>query len=328
MISSMPFFLCFLPSKFIDLSNQSFEILDQNTFPCSNNSTLQYISLAYNRIQFVNRTFNNWLMIDLTSNYLLQFPYSLFSTAVQLRAEIQQDLRLSSNNLTEFDLFFYTYSNVHIDFQSNPFSTIRNTQKRSLANQSLISNLTFSNSVKFVINDILAQDYNACQTSSFRELIQILERMETDQLTIEIECQCSSFYLKESYRLLNSSAYITDRFSCANSSNFNQTQFESLTESMCSSNIVLSTNRLCQFTSSTSTSTLSQSSDKNYLLAVVLGSVLSCVGVLLSVGVVLAAIHFKRRAAKRKEFGAEQSGNSSWINDLSAVYETELSCRL
>ena len=254
-ISALTAFLCVLPSTSIDLSNQSFHILDTNTFPCTLNNTLRYINLAYNQITFVNLTLTNWIMIDLTSNDLSQFPYSLFNASGSIaRASTEQSLYLASNNLTEFDLFIYTYSDVQIDLRNNPFVTssngynsLRNIQKQSLTNRSISTNITFSNQLRFLINDVVAQDYNACDKSLFNTLILIFERMKNDGLIIEIECQCSSFYLKEYFRLLNSSELITTRYQCSNSSSLNRTEFESLTESTCLSNIAASSDRLCQF---------------------------------------------------------------------------------
>lgn len=252
-IAKLPFYLCVLPSTSIDLSNQSFRILDRNTFPCTLNSTLRYINLSYNQIILVNLTLINWIVMDLTSNNLPHFPYDLFNNNLA-RAVTQQTLRLSSNNLTEFDLFICTYTNILIDLRNNPFiqssngyNIIRNDQKQSLTNEPASLNLILSNQLRFLINDEIAQNYNACDSRSFNILIQIFEYMNNNNMIIEIECQCSSFYMKEYYRLYNSSTFITDQFPCSNSSMLNQTQFESLTETNCLSNIVLSSDKLCQF---------------------------------------------------------------------------------
>ncbi|CAF3380324.1 unnamed protein product [Rotaria sp. Silwood1] len=69
--------LCSLPSNSIDLSNQSFWILNSHTFPCSSNNTVQNINLAYNQINTVTLTLSNWILIDLTSNNLPQLPYTM-----------------------------------------------------------------------------------------------------------------------------------------------------------------------------------------------------------------------------------------------------------
>jgi hypothetical protein len=196
-------------------------------------------------------------MMDLTSNNLSNFPYDLFSNNNNLaRAATQKTLHLASNNLTDFDLFICTYTNTFIDLRNNPFiktsngyNVIRNDRKQALTNEPLSSNLILSNQLRFLINDEIAQNYNACDSRSFNILIQIFEYMENNRMIIEIECQCSAFYMKEYYRLYNSSELITERFRCSNSSIFNQIQFESLTETNCSSSIVLSADKLCQFSS-------------------------------------------------------------------------------
>ncbi|CAF3385607.1 unnamed protein product [Rotaria sp. Silwood1] len=170
--------LCSLPSNSIDLSNQSFWILNSNTFPCSSNNTVQNINLAYNQINTVTLTLSNWILIDLTSNNLPQLPYTL--------------LRSNQNAI----------SNTTINLENNPFSKtingyhiINNYEKKSLLNGPVSTNIIRSNQMRFLLNDQIAQNYNACKSKSLNYLIDIFEQY---------------------FRLFNSSEKITNRFSCSN----------------------------------------------------------------------------------------------------------------
>ncbi len=253
--SQLPAYLCSLPSTSIDLSNQSFSILDQNTFPCLVSSTLQTINLAYNHIFMVNLTLSNWLLIDLTANNLTQFPYTLVSSNTLVsRVVSQRTLLLQSNKITQFDLFLYTYANTIINLQNNPFSKttngyniLNNYQKQSLRSEPVSTSVILPGQMRFLLNDLIAQNYNTCDTQSLSYLLDIFQRMKTDNITVEIQCDCSTVYIKEYYGLINPTGSITTLFSCSSISSLSATQFASLTETNCSSNTTLSSDRLCQF---------------------------------------------------------------------------------
>ncbi|CAF4608268.1 unnamed protein product, partial [Rotaria sp. Silwood2] len=256
-LSQLPVYLCSLPSNSVDLSNQSFYVLNSTTFPCSSNTTVQNINLAYNKINTVGLTLSNWLLIDLTSNNLTQLPYSLLRSnqnSISSRQLSKRTLLLSSNQLYQFDLFAYTYADTYINLENNPFfipingyHTINNYEKQSLLNGPISTSVILTNQMRFLFNDQIAQNYNACESKSLNYLIDIFERIKTNNSTVEIECQCSSIYIKEYFRLYNSSGKITNRFSCSNISSLTVTQFEALTETDCLSNITLSSSGLCQF---------------------------------------------------------------------------------
>ena len=257
----MPAYLCRLPSTTIDLSNQLFRVLDRDTFPCLANGTLRRILIRNNQIGLVNLTLNTWILIDLSNNRLTQFPYSLFSsTDATLRSSTpQRTLLLLSNNFTEFDLIIYTWLNTFSDVGNNTFGRssngyhlLKNVQRQAVLAGSTLTNVSLPNDLRFLINDETAQNYGTCDSQALRTLIEILRSMKGNGATVDIECQCSSFYLKKYFPLLNSSTgQITALFSCANSSLLNGTQFESFTEAACASNFALSSSRLCQFSSST-----------------------------------------------------------------------------
>jgi hypothetical protein len=253
--SQLPTYLCSLPSTSIDLSNQSFVILDQNTFPCSASSTLQTINLAYNQIITVNLTLSNWILIDLTSNNLTQFPYTLVNSNTLIsRVLSQRNLLLQSNQITQFDLFIYTYANTIINLQNNPFSKttngyniLNNYQKQSLRSEPVSTSIILPSQMRFLLNDPIAQNYNTCDTQSLNYLLDIFQRMKNDNITVEIQCDCSTVFIKEYFQLINPTGLITNLFSCSSISSLTATQFQSLTDTDCSSNIALSSNRLCQF---------------------------------------------------------------------------------
>ncbi len=256
-ISQLPNYLCILPSTSIDLSNQSFSILSNNTFPCSSYSTLRNINLARNDIYIVNLIYSNWLLFDLTSNNLTQLPYSLLNlnqTGRSSRVSLQRTLYLPFNQLTQFDLFVYTYPNTIIDIENNPFpkttngyNIINNYQNRSLRSGPVSTSVFVPNQMRFLLNDQIPQNYNTCDSSSIIYLIEIFQSMQNNNITVDIECQCSSIYTKEYLYLYNSSEIITNLFSCSNTSSLNATQFENLNETDCLTNITLSSSRLCQF---------------------------------------------------------------------------------
>jgi hypothetical protein len=225
------------------------------TFPCSSINTLQNINLAYNQISIVNVTILNWVLIDLSSNNLTQLPYSILSTSARsARLISQRTLLLISNRLTQFDLFAYTYANTNINLLNNPFlkslngyDTINNTQSQPLLSGPVSGNITLPSQMRFLLNDQIPQNYDTCDSSSLINLLQIFARMQNSNVTVEIECQCSSFYLKAYFYLLNSTVKITDQFPCSNKSSLTAAQFENLNETDCLGNITLSSTGLCAF---------------------------------------------------------------------------------
>jgi hypothetical protein len=258
--SELPSLLCVLPSRSIDLSNQSFTIFDSRTFPCESFSTFQTINLAFNRIRDVSLVWTSWSTIDLTSNLLAQFPYSIFQNNLKQNiiretlVRTQRTLLLTSNTIDRFDLSIYTYATTHVDLRMNPFQIstngyhiVDNYLNRSLPVMNISTTVAFPNSMRFLIDDRVAQEYGSCDSRSLNTFVTIFERIKLNDTIVDIECQCSSFYVKEYFKLLNRSARITDRFSCSRLSALAAEQFESLSEADCQSNIVLSSRRLCEF---------------------------------------------------------------------------------
>ncbi|CAF4803716.1 unnamed protein product [Rotaria socialis] len=333
-VSELPAYLCSLPSNTIDLSNQSFSILNSTTFPCSSNNTVQNINLAYNQVNVVNLTLSNWISIDLTSNNLAQFPYSLFDSnesTISSTLLSPRTLSVSSNQLTEFDLFVYTYADTNTNLQNNPFSTtldgytiINNYQKRSLVIGSLSANVMLPNQMRFLLNDQVAQDYNTCTSNSLNYLIAIFEQIKSSNSSaVDIECDCSSIYIKEYFNSLNSSDKITNRFQCSNTSSLTIIQFENLTETNCLSNITLSPNRLCQF-ARLATSTVSNSNASGQSLSIILGSVLGSLGFLLLLAIIIGACYYIRKSSIKNARIVSYPNNSRYTdnNRLDAHIQT------
>ncbi len=196
-------------------------------------------------------------MIDLTSNNLTQLPYTLLNSNQKItstRQLSQRNLLLQLNKLTQFDLFIYTYANTYVNLENNSFSKtsngyniIHNYQNQSLHTGPVSTNIILPDQMRFLLNDQIAQNYNTCDSYSFNYLIEIFQYMKNSNITVEIQCDCSSIYIKEYFSLLNSSEKITNLFSCSNISSLTITQFESLIETDCLENITLSSDTLCQF---------------------------------------------------------------------------------
>ena len=192
--------------------------------------------------------------MDLRSNSLVNFPYNLFPALINQPA-VQRTLILSSNNISQVDLFFYTYANTSIQLRGNLFSmssngyhVLNNYQNRSLRNGALSASVLLPDGMRFLLNDQIAQNYDTCTSQSLNYLVDIFNRMKNSNATVEIECQCSSFYLKEYFKMMSSSrTTITSQFACSRASELSAEQFENLTETMCSSIIALSASRLCEF---------------------------------------------------------------------------------
>ncbi|CAF1124213.1 unnamed protein product, partial [Adineta ricciae] len=309
-ISELPSYLCSLPSARIDLSNQSFVILDKDTFPCSTYNTLQYINLTDNPISFVNLTYTNWTVFDLSSNNLTQLPYTLLNvnqSSIQPRDSTSRTLDVSSNQISQLDLFAYTYPSTSINLESNSFTkttngynVIKNVQQKSLRSGPVSSNVDLPSQSRFLVNDQLAQNYNTCDSRTLINLINILQYMKNDGVTVELECQCSSIYLSEYLLLYNSSDKLTSRFSCSNTSSLNQAQFDSLAESDCLNNITLSSDRLCQFASRVSLAASSPSSDNGRLLAIILGSILGSIAFIALLALLICCLCRKRKKSPEK----------------------------
>ena len=130
-ISSLPPYLCSLPSHEIDLSYQAFTTLTNQTFPCLD--WFHKVNLAHNNLASVNMPSGNFTTLsylDLSSNRLTTLPYSILTpTPSSLRY-----LDLRNNLITSIDLFLYTLRNITVDLRGNPInsSSIINPQNVTL----------------------------------------------------------------------------------------------------------------------------------------------------------------------------------------------------
>ncbi|CAF0841707.1 unnamed protein product [Rotaria sordida] len=100
-------------------------------------------------------------------------------------------------------------------------------KKQSLLNRPISTNVILPNQMRFLLNDQISQNYNVCNSKSLNYLIDISERIKNKY-----------------FHLFNSSRKITNQFSCSNISSLKITQFKTLSEIDCISNITLSSSFL------------------------------------------------------------------------------------
>jgi hypothetical protein len=242
-ISSLPQYLCSLPSRQIDLSYQSFTVLDDSTFPCLD--WFNRVTLSHNNITSVNMAsgnFTNLNYLDLSSNRLTVLPYSiLHPTPTSLHY-----LDLRNNSITSIDLFLYTLKNITVDLRDNPISnsSIINTQNVTLpsgntTNSTVIIDFpsTVSNST-YILNDQTALVAGTCNSAAVLQLLSILHMTFN---TIVLDCSCASINLKEIF--LRSGANILNTVNCSNPTD--AATFTGLSMSSCASVAVNFTQGLC-----------------------------------------------------------------------------------
>lgn len=231
LISSLPAYLCALPSKQIDLSYQAFTTLTDATFPCLD--SFNTVSLAHNQITSVNMAsgnFHNLMSLDLSSNLLTSLPYSILRpTPTSLHY-----LDLRNNSLTSIDLFIYTLKNITVNLANNPIngSSIINPQNATLTGNGTSSvNVTFPSSVTnstTIIQDSIIESLFPCAVSF--SLIQSTLNNLRIATNAKLLCTCASYGLSHLYSLNGFS--ITKIFTCSNATNL-QT-FSNLNNVTCS----------------------------------------------------------------------------------------------
>jgi len=228
-ISSLPSYLCSLPSGKIDLSYQSFTTLTDATFPCLDSFT--QVILSYNDLTSVNISngnFQNLTILDLSSNRLTSIPYSiLHPTPTSLRY-----LNLQNNSITSIDLFVYTLKNITINLADNPInsSSIINPENVTLENGTSTVNITYPSSVTnstIIVQDSLVASFIAC--TSFTSIRSFLLNLKTASSNVVLLCTCASFSLKQLYQA--NGFNINNDFSCSIPSD--EKIFQSLTSTSC-----------------------------------------------------------------------------------------------
>ena len=245
LISSLPLYLCSLPSHTIDLSSQAFTTLSDTTFPCLN--WFYKVTLSSNNITSVNMAsgnFTNLTSLDLSSNPLTLLPYSILNpTPTSLRY-----LDLRNDSITYIDLFLYTLKNITINLDGNPInsSDILNPQNVTLptgtgngTNQTVT--ITFPGNVNnstIIIQDSIAVTYGLC--NSLQTLRGDLLNLRSTVSNFVLDCTCASFNLKELYR--KNGLNITNDFPCSITSQ--TTSFYALSTTSCP-NAISFTSGLC-----------------------------------------------------------------------------------
>jgi hypothetical protein len=269
-ISSLPLYLCSLPSREIDLSYEAFTTLSDATFPC-----LDYflkVRLAYNQITSVNITngnFKNLTALDLSSNYLTMLPYTILNpTPTSL-----DYLDLRNNSIRYLDLFLYTRKNITILLDNNPInsSDIINPQNVILGNvTNATTNITFSSNVTtstIIITDSIAVTYGLC--NNFQTLRNLLLDLRSQGFTVYTDCSCNSVYTRNLYQA--NGLNITNDFSCSLKAQI--TSFYALNTSSCDNgtNIFLTglcINEVCLITFHFSLKNLNKSIKKGKLRSI------------------------------------------------------------
>ncbi|CAF3355816.1 unnamed protein product [Rotaria sp. Silwood1] len=242
-ISSLPSYICSLPSHDIDLSFQSFTILNDETFPCLD--WFRSVSLANNQMTSVNMrsgNFTNLTLLDLSSNQLTGIPYSiLIPTPSSLRF-----LDLRNNSITSIDLFLYTLKNITIDLRDNPIniSSIINPLNVTLPlanNTNSTTIITFPSSVTnstYIFNDQTALTAGTCNRYAVLAYRNTLQSVYNNIL---LDCTCASINLKEIF--LRNQSDITQDFTCSNGTS--TVSFNALTILSCGSATLNFSSGLC-----------------------------------------------------------------------------------
>ena len=232
----LPSYLCLLPSKEIDLSNQAFTTLSDATFPCLDYFTK--VTLSGNRISSVNMAsgdFQNLNYLDLSANALTGIPHSILRPSPSsLRV-----LDLRNNSLNALDLFLSTLQNITIYLDNNPIngSVIINPENVIPVNNiTSPANITYPPGVTNLnrtINDAYISSIYPCSVFNGVDGLRTVPLFQTATL----QCTCASFGLKELYTTYGFN--ITDYWSCSDP---RQTEsFASLSRNNCSSAISFTT---------------------------------------------------------------------------------------
>ncbi|CAF1398680.1 unnamed protein product [Didymodactylos carnosus] len=311
-MSKLSPYLCNLPSRQIDLSGQQFVVLDDDTFPC-NNSYYRTINLTDNQISSVNITLRDWDVIDLSRNSLTVLPYTIlldrpivlsrFSLShVVVVGYGAKVVNLESNELHAMDLWAYASDNITVDLTMNDFHIVDGfTVVMNMLNLPLIdvpdedSTVQLPTSLKFLVNDTLAENYGTCNQTTLVYLIEFLEKLQNSS-NVSLDCTCASVNLRTQYRILYA-ANITDKFPCSN-----EMVTDSFLELNCTNMTNMNPTAMCNFTalkvdSSTALSTFTASNGQSNL-AIILGSVLGSVGFLILISTVCAVLYWKFKEPK------------------------------
>ena len=241
-ISSLPPYLCSLPSREINLNSQAFTTLSDATFPCL--GQFRTVSVASNGLTSVNIKQNNFTTLtslDLSSNGLTSLPYSILpSVSTSLRF-----LDLRNNSIPTIDLVLYTLQNITIDLRGNPLnrSTIINPFNVTLpvggrSNFSAIIILSDSaNTSVYILNDQEALVSGSCNRLTVLAFVAAL-RLSTP---FALDCSCASINLKQIF--LRNGSNITDEFNCINPAS--TASFNALTIAACGTEAISFATGLC-----------------------------------------------------------------------------------
>jgi hypothetical protein len=233
-ITVLPPFLCSLPSREVDLSNQGFTTLTNATFPCLD--YFRKVNLAANGLTSVNMpsgNFTNLTSLDLSSNGLTSIPYSLLRPSPSSLSNL--DLR--NNSIAAIDLLLYTLKNIAVNLDGNPIKnlTIVNPQNVTVSTMSANAtnsrvNLTLPATLAgqlFILSDEAAATARVCTPAGIETYIALTGLANT---SVRLDCSCASIRLRVLYD--NNGPRITDRFNCT--SGTNSANYTALNPNTCS----------------------------------------------------------------------------------------------
>ena len=242
-ISSLPPYLCSLPSRHLDLSFHALAVLNAETLPCL--AGFHTVNLTSNQLTTVNMDGCRWAnltSLDLSSNRLISLPYSLLNqTESSLRF-----LDLRNNSITGIDLLLYTLTNITIDLRDNPIDTsnIINAHNVTLsftnATESGLNILLTpsSASATYVLNDRTALLAGTCSRDTVMALQSAL-RLTFDRIVLD--CSCASIHLKRMFAAKGRN--ILDDITCSDPTS--KQSFDILTWPLCASTAVSVSTGLC-----------------------------------------------------------------------------------
>lgn len=241
-ISTLPSYVCSLPSREINLNFQAFTTLSNATFPCLDR--FRTVSLASNGLTSVNISSDNvanLTSLDLSSNGLTSLPYSILArTPSSLRY-----LDLRNNAIPAIDLMLFTLQNITIDLRGNPLnrSTIINPSNVTLpagSRSSSSANIILSDSATGepqTLNDQTALDAGACNRLNVLELVGALRSSGS----VLLDCSCASINLKQIF--LRNGSNITNEINCTNATS--TSSFNALTIGGCGTTVISFATGLC-----------------------------------------------------------------------------------
>lgn len=216
-MSTLPSYLCTLPSREIDLSSQNFISLTDSTFSCLD--TYRKVHFPFNQISSVRTSTGNfstleWL--DLSSNNLTEIPVTLLRPS----PSSLRYLDLRNNSIRQLDLVLFTLRNITVLLDNNPISSTNYTNNANVTITEFVVNGTASGTnvsislnltnTFFVVNDQQMLRVRSCTPDSIRVTVAALSMFSG---TPQLDCSCASIRIKLIFN--RNGTRITDTYNCS-----------------------------------------------------------------------------------------------------------------